>query len=728
MRALRIFFLFLLLISFLPGCFLNGGNDEDKDADIPADYIISAGYKSGNYNKFSKGFVYAMDKAWAKRVELMESEGSYENLQNLIRGKADFAVAQEDVIEKIRNNPSGKEDIEISSSIEVICVGYLETVHLLVNTNNVIPANDTNGDGIIGIEDIAVSDLQNKIVNTGSVDSGSYVTAINVLTANNVTYTAMAKSSKDAVSEVVAGTMDATFYTTGLPNAVFEKIDKNAPVTLIRVTYPFTTSTYAYDRISWLDYPFQKFDVTDTLHVRSLLVTTKKMKLPDIDTLFRFLSLDEESSDFDVAADYAEYETASTQVYLSHKYSELWSNFSLFDTRDFFINNPELVNDEAVLNLFPSVEITENPVAHFITGSATGSYSKIADDLLLLVNDKGTAYLQLTKQPSSGSFENITSIYNGQSSVAVVQDDLFNYLKNTLSDHESLKVWSARKIVPLYKEYVHLIVNKAARAALLNEDGDVQRDAATGKVVRHETQTIESVADLKGLNVCLCEKTSGSFISGITLLKTYGFSQKNAPTYYFSTPEIAAVKVASGEYDALVKVTAEGYSLLTDTVIPVYDGGIQSAGLDEGELAAAGYLGAAGTTADERKANFTKELFFEKIKLIPCVKNPLSSAAYTTGIISYPGISENIETSYVRAILIAHPAFNDDEAGKLIDSIYANKESLTAIISSKSCINKEEALEYFKKNPYNWSEKSKSYFLKAIAGRSPDGSLTEAAR
>jgi len=715
MRKFKSMISFLFIVSVLSssGCGMLSDDDDNS-----SDYILSAGFKTGNYYKFSKGFVYAMDEAWSKKVKLIESEGSYENLQNLIRGKADFAIVQEDVLEKVRRNPSSKEDIEISANIDVLCVGYLETVHLLVNTNNVKPAVDTNNDGVFTVQDITVTDLKNKIVNIGSTASGSYVTAINVLTANNVQYTPKELSSKDAIAEVVSGSCDATFYTTGLPNEAFENIDENAPVTLIRVTYPVKTNTYTYDRISMLDYAFQDFDVLDTLHVRSMLVTTKGMELPDFEKFFRFLSLTEKTKEFSHAFDDGNYNTVT---YFSNEYSTLWANFSLYNTKDFFQKNPELVNDSTVAILYPFYEITENPDAYISTGTETGSYTKLADDLMLLKNSKGSKYIQLGKKDSTGSYENMSSIYYGESSLAIVQDDVFNYLKNKISDDESLKVWSAKKIVPLYKEYVHLIVNKNAKIALLDASGKVQRNA-DGTVIKHATQTIKSLSDLKGLKVCLCEKTSGSFISGINLLLTYEFTQTNAPKYFFNSPEIAAVKVASGEYDALIKVTADGYSLLTTKVAPVFDNGKQLAGLDDTALNNAvdssnvkiPYLGAPGATQAEQRANFTKDLFINRITIIPALKNSLSQENYNTGYISYPGIAENVETTYVRAILIGHPNFNDKDMGKLIDGIYENKASLTNIIASKDCINKAEAVDYFKKNPYGWSKYSKKYFLNSI--------------
>lgn len=709
LRTLSHALLFSLILNLTACPFIS-----DSDTDRPVDFRISAGYSSGNYHKFSKGLVYAMDKAWFKNVKLMESEGSYENLQNLIRKKADFALVQQDVLEKIKADPASHEDIEISASLEVLFVAYLETVHLLVNTKTVKPSTDINGDGVLDIKDITVNDLQDKVVNTGAIDSGSYVTAHNVLSANKVTCSYIALSSKNAVAKVVSGEIDACFYTTGLPNSLFEEINSNAPVTLVRVQYPHDTNAYTYDTVSWLDYPFQKFDLTDTLHVRSLFVTTKGAKYPFIGSLLDYLNDASSIESSDTSVEFPDHGTNNTLAFLSHKYSELWSGFSLADTRNYFICNPETVNDTVVRYLYSYVNESPNPASRIMTGSASGSYSKIADDLLTLVNSEGTPYLQLSKQLSSGSFENMSSLYDGECTMAIVQDDVFEYLKDCKSEHDSLKVWMARKIVPLYLEYIHVIVNKTANVALLDASGAVMKDTTSGETLRDTSKTIETIADLKGLNVCLCEKTSGSFISGITILKSYGFSQKDAPKYFFTTPEIAAVKVANGEYDALIKVTANDYDLLTDKVIPVYEDNVQIAGLDEDELAAAGYLGAGGTTDEERKANFTKELFFEKIKLIPGIKNPSSFVPYSTGTLSYAGICENITTSTVRSILIAHQSFNDEEVGAMIKSLYVNKDSLT-FISSKGSINRTEAVDYFKTNPYNWSESAQKYFLKLIA-------------
>ncbi|MCB1141468.1 MAG: TAXI family TRAP transporter solute-binding subunit [Leptospiraceae bacterium] len=99
-------------------------------------------------------------------LEIIETNGSYQNIEDLIEGKADLAFAQFDsIFLYIEQNEENKMKVE---KIRFLAPIDNEVVHILVNKNS-------------GIK--SLSDLEGKTVSMGQKDSGTWTTAKYVMKA-----------------------------------------------------------------------------------------------------------------------------------------------------------------------------------------------------------------------------------------------------------------------------------------------------------------------------------------------------------------------------------------------------------------------------------------------------------------------------------------------------------------------------------------------------------------
>jgi hypothetical protein len=106
------------------------------------------------------------------------------------------------------------------------------------------------------------------------------------------------------------------------------------------------------------------------------------------------------------------------------------------------------------------------------------------------------------------------------------------------------------------------------------------------------------------------------------------------------------------------------------------------------------------------------------VKLIPAqLKSGTISVKYDTGTItgSYYAFQNGVNVDnniMVRSLLAATPAFNDDDIGLLIESIFTdNGLGLLTSTSKWSEVTKSSVLNYFKSKPYGWTNKSADYYL-----------------
>src|ERR1700730_1922140 len=91
-----------------------------------------------------------------------------------------------------------------------------------------------------------------------------------------------------------------------------------------------------------------------------------------------------------------------------------------------------------------------------VTGSASGTYIKIGEDIKTIAEPSGIA-LQVLE--SAGSIQNVFDVRKKRGvQLGIVQSDVLEYIRD-ISDDRELKAIAAKLVAvyPLYKEEVHLL-------------------------------------------------------------------------------------------------------------------------------------------------------------------------------------------------------------------------------------------------------------------------------
>ena len=156
-----------------------------------------------------------------------------------------------------------------------------------------------------------------------------------------------------------------------------------------------------------------------------------------------------------------------------------------------------------------------------ISGSITGTYSRIAADLSAVLDD-GT--LRVLPILGKGSIQNITDIlYLRGVDVGIVQSDVLQYIRDQglYSDIGSRITY----ITKLYNEEVHLV----------------------------SREDIKSVAELQGKKVNFANEGSGTYMTALVIFNLLGINAE-ITTYDY---ELALSKLKSGEIDAMFYVAGK---------------------------------------------------------------------------------------------------------------------------------------------------------------------------
>ena len=471
-----------------------------ENSDEIADPVFASGPSGGNYYSFADGVIDAAEQKLGVFLDNKETEGSLQNAEMLVSGNAYLGMVQEDIfryarstfIDQYESDPDSAEKkyIKIASQLRILMAAYSEDVFLL--------AKDS-------ITSLAALDNAAYSVNLGPAGSGSCMTASMVMDANGIDACATTTLSySEALDQIINDTgCDAMFMVISSPNRLLQSIASDAGVHLLRVTMPADMKYYdETGRIDADDYAFQDTDITGNMTVKSLVAAG-----PGFNNRVVHLFLD--------------YIYGNTEEY--RNFNDKWSEVSLTDSFYFMRDYPQLADYRAFCYVASAEPLQEEDLQpYFYTGEDGGSYSDMASELIYLLSKN--LDIDFREENSTGSVENAIRMANGEASMAIVQDDLFDYYRNNNAMIDSLKVASMKKVIPLCYEYMHLLVRDTTGPA--------------------------SIAAFPNHNINLGPKTSGTFVTAINLVKSYDFDSSDNIIYSFDSPGDSVIKVNSGTYHA----------------------------------------------------------------------------------------------------------------------------------------------------------------------------------
>ncbi len=236
-----------------------------------------------------------------------------------------------------------------------------------------------------------------------------------------------------------------------------------------------------------------------------------------------------------------------------------------------------------------SISDTDKDVIGMVTGSASGTYIKIGQDIANVVKNHGVA---VDVKDSAGSLKNILRMASKENAgFGIVQSDVISYLRFS-GDSENKKLADRlRLMAPLYKEEVHIFARKS----------------------------IQSLKDLDGKRVAVGSEGGGSWLTAVTLFDYAGIK----PRIEYTSKGDAAQGVLQGDLDAMIFVAGKPVSFFSGLgkLKPHYPE----------QFANVHFL-------DINPDSFTRKL--------PYVKSSIGPA-------DYPWLEKSVNTAAVKALLVA---------------------------------------------------------------------------
>ena len=182
---------------------------------------IATGGASGPYNIIGTTLADIYTTEYDVNSRTQTTGSSVENLNLMAQGKVEMAYVMSDALSQaINGEVSFKEPIEGVSTIATL---YPNVVQIIAKA----------GSGIETIED-----LKGKRVAVGDQNSGVEVNARTLLNGHGITYDDIKVDYlgyAEAADGLSAGTIDAAFLTSGLPNASVMELAKTTDIVLVSV-------------------------------------------------------------------------------------------------------------------------------------------------------------------------------------------------------------------------------------------------------------------------------------------------------------------------------------------------------------------------------------------------------------------------------------------------------------------------------------------------------------
>lgn len=233
---------------------------------------LCSGVKSGNY--------YFTAKALANQspldINVIETNGSFENLTHLNSNKCDAAIVQSDAIDALKST-----DIKKSMDIKEIKVMYPEFAHLICHRSS----------NIDSVKDLVPLLGSGKKISIGPTHSGSSLTWINFTNLDNryKKVTTVELTPKEGLQQVMDKKLDCFFTVTSLHNEMIEKANEyGKTLKLVNVNdWDFNNKVsasggkvYEFDKIPDSVYPNIQDGLIsssiETLVVRAVLIVNSK--------------------------------------------------------------------------------------------------------------------------------------------------------------------------------------------------------------------------------------------------------------------------------------------------------------------------------------------------------------------------------------------------------------------------------------------------------------------
>jgi len=200
-----------------------GGNDTGGNSGGGGQaFTWDAGGTGGTYYPLSNQFKQVVEANSDYSLQVRSTGASVENVGNLAGGSSAFGLIQNDIA-FFAYEGTGISEFNDSPipTLRGVATLYPETIHLLARP---------------GANIESVSDLQDRIVNTGDLGSGTQVDAQQILQAVGVSeYNEQNASFSQAADQLQNGDIDAAFILGGWPVGAIENLATTSEIDIVPI-------------------------------------------------------------------------------------------------------------------------------------------------------------------------------------------------------------------------------------------------------------------------------------------------------------------------------------------------------------------------------------------------------------------------------------------------------------------------------------------------------------
>ena len=171
---------------------------------------IATGSPEGTYYKIAQDIKQIAEKEGIP-IEVISTNGSFDNINLLGAGKVDLAIVQLDVLKFVAEIMHKEADYNVFEQARVVLNLYLEEIHVI-----------TRNEGFRSLYQ-----LEGKKVAVGPERSGSALSAEVLLAGYDLRIEAVFEAPNDALEKLRSGELDAMIFVGGAPVPAFENLDES---------------------------------------------------------------------------------------------------------------------------------------------------------------------------------------------------------------------------------------------------------------------------------------------------------------------------------------------------------------------------------------------------------------------------------------------------------------------------------------------------------------------
>lgn len=171
---------------------------------------IATGSSEGTYFKIAQD-IKRLAESEGIPVEVVQTNGSFDNVNLLGAGKVDLAILQLDVLRFVAEIMLKETGFNVFQEAKVVLNLYPEEIHIIAKDEKIR----------------TVQDLEGKKVAVGPEKSGSALTAEVLLAGFNVHIDRVFDSPEIAIKKIASSDLDALIFIGGAPVPAFRDLDRS---------------------------------------------------------------------------------------------------------------------------------------------------------------------------------------------------------------------------------------------------------------------------------------------------------------------------------------------------------------------------------------------------------------------------------------------------------------------------------------------------------------------